>query len=151
MVKMIKETHISNYTGPTSIQTTGDGSSSENENTANSVLSTSNATNTTEKVVRVKSRKRRDLKEDEMTQLAFELIDKETNLKLPHGYIKDVAEQFGISRWTVERVWKKVRITIQNNEKLNLKKQYKGSKGIELDMLKLLLMPLTKKNEAFDH
>ena len=61
-------------------------------------------------------KKRTYLKDDELSKLATEMIHTSSHMSLPHGYLKKKAAVYGISRATIERLWKRIKQSLENSQ-----------------------------------
>ena len=51
------------------------------------------------------------------------MIHTSSDISLPPGYLKKKTTEYGISRATIERLWKKIKQSPKNRDQFELKKQ----------------------------
>lgn len=91
----------------------------------------------------VSTTKKKRLTDSEKKHLAYLLSLKFTNNKLKHGYIKELALEYKISRITLYSIWKVVKKAIQDGVIPNVDRKYKGGhKRYALDLEKVSSIPL---------
>ncbi|KAK9714491.1 hypothetical protein RND81_06G098500 [Saponaria officinalis] len=69
--------------------------------------------------------------------------------KLKHGIKGEIANRFGVSRFTIQRIWKVVQAAIIAGVNPNLKPQFKGVKPLDIDLNKVRTIPLRKRQNMF--
>lgn len=98
------------------------------------------------------SRGRKDLNEGDRMKCIVESLQRSSELVLPRGYINELPTSFGVSRWTISRLWKDMRNSIMLKEKVKVAKGYKGKvgrKAMPLVTEDLMAIPLEKRSNIW--
>lgn len=76
------------------------------------------------------------------------LLQQSSNGELRRGSISDVAALFGVSKRTVSRIWKRVKLQAENGSTIDLsskKLQVVGRKRVQLDLNQVSQIPLCRR------
>lgn len=74
-------------------------------------------------------KKHKELNDEEISNCVDDLLHKVNNFKLPKGEITKIAAKYNVSRWTIQRIWKKIKYCLKSNTHVQLKKNKKGVVG----------------------
>ncbi|KAK9749988.1 hypothetical protein RND81_02G164200 [Saponaria officinalis] len=69
--------------------------------------------------------------------------------KLKHGIEGEIANRYGVSRFTIQRIWKVVQAAIIAEVNPNLKPLFKGAKPLDIDLNKVRTIPLRKRQNMY--
>ncbi|KAL2938758.1 Protein GrpE [Bienertia sinuspersici] len=92
--------------------------------------------------------RRTDMNEQQRRNCIRILLHKAEGLTLRRGTQQEVAHQFGVSRWTIGRIWKCVQKYLRERQQLKVSKNYKGKVGrkqLNLPDQAIMDLPLRKR------
>ncbi|XP_021755468.1 uncharacterized protein LOC110720729 [Chenopodium quinoa] len=106
------------------------------------------ATLATTQATTEQNERRKYMKDVERKVCIESLLHAATNLKLPPGTINKLSHIHGVSRWTLQRIWKHVKLSVRLKQSIKISKNQKGKAGrkpIQLNVEQLMAVPLKKR------
>lgn len=94
------------------------------------------------------SNSRTDMDENQRRDCIRLLLHKAEGSKIPRGTQVELAQQYGVSRWTIGRIWKAVQKHLTHNQALKPSKDYKGKVGrkvMQIPDQAIMDLPLRKR------